>query len=233
MLNDPQKETPAPVEEAGAKDQSSTSINIKNFVDKSRGNALLYKDLFANQPKPSIRDEGGRFVSDWGPYATAVALAHAAHGLRVHPLRPCTKDPAIRAWPERATTDTGLIRHWWQKDHEGECDNIGIECDELLDVDLDVKKRPLAEVKNDLEERCGALPKTWVMLTPSGGEQYFYKLPPGVRVGCSTNAICPDVDIKSWHGNAVAPGSYTTAKIEGGKQVRWAGLLSLGRRPLA
>jgi len=84
MLNDPQKETPAPVEEAGAKDQSSTSINIENFVEKSRGNAPLYKDLFANQPKPSIRDEGGRFMSDWGPYATAVSLAHAAHGLRVH-----------------------------------------------------------------------------------------------------------------------------------------------------
>ncbi|WP_040692357.1 bifunctional DNA primase/polymerase [Nocardia vinacea] len=43
----------------------------------------------------------------------AVAFAAAARGWPVFPLRPGGKKPAIKRWPELASTDEDRIHRWW------------------------------------------------------------------------------------------------------------------------
>ncbi|GAB2959475.1 bifunctional DNA primase/polymerase [Saccharothrix stipae] len=64
------------------------------------------------------------------------ALAAAARGWPVVPLRPHGKVPALRGWDDEATLDRDRIRHWWSR----RAYNVGISCGaaELLVVDLDV-----------------------------------------------------------------------------------------------
>lgn len=64
------------------------------------------------------------------------ALAAAARGWPVVPLRPHGKVPAFRGWDDEATLDRDRIRRWWSRAPY----NVGISCGAagLLVVDLDV-----------------------------------------------------------------------------------------------
>ena len=64
------------------------------------------------------------------------ALAAAARGWPVVPLRPHGKEPALRGWDDEATLDRDRIRHWWSR----RAYNVGVSCGPagLLVVDLDV-----------------------------------------------------------------------------------------------
>jgi hypothetical protein len=67
------------------------------------------------------------------------ALAHAARGWRVFPLRPDSKTPAVPdAWERRATRDAATIRRWWA----ARPFNIGLAVGPsgLIVVDLDAPK---------------------------------------------------------------------------------------------
>jgi hypothetical protein len=96
------------------------------------------------------------------------ALAAAAQGFHVFPLRPGTKRPALhgekscprtgpcrdghRGWEQRATTDLGRIRQCWSAAPF----NIGIATGPsgLVVVDLDTPKAP-ADVAKDGCSRAG------------------------------------------------------------------------------
>jgi hypothetical protein len=66
------------------------------------------------------------------------AVAAAARGWRVFPLRPNDKRPAVRDWETRATTDLNRIHHCWAAGQW----NIGIVCGPsgLVVIDLDTPK---------------------------------------------------------------------------------------------
>lgn len=140
------------------------------------------------------------------------ALEIASLGLPVFPIKPGEKaPPLVTSWPERAATDEPTIRALWG-DAAGEPNaNIGIHCDGLLVLDIDVRNDGEASLL-DLEIANGALPRTMETLTPTGGRHIFLKLPaghPGVANGAGK--LGSGIDIKSTRGYVIAPGSDVAA----------------------
>ncbi|MDQ0378582.1 bifunctional DNA primase/polymerase [Amycolatopsis thermophila] len=142
------------------------------------------------------------------------ALYLAAMDWPVFPLRPGTKrQPAIKNWENRATTDPARLRRTWAADAW----NIAVATGpaRLVVVDLDMPKGDEAgpDGANALaalaEQRGGPLPDTFTVATPSGGRHLYFQAPPGVRLRNSQGQICPRVDTRSGGGYVVGPGSVT------------------------
>ena len=126
------------------------------------------------------------------------ALALAARGFRVFPLWPDTKRPAIKGWPDAATTNPEIITRVWNK----AAYNIGVAAGRgLLVLDIDVKngKEGLASAK-----ALGVSLQGFVVRTPSGGLHVYYR---GPDVGNSAGRLGPGLDIRSAGGFVVGPGS--------------------------
>ena len=51
------------------------------------------------------------------------AISYARSGISVFPCKPRTKEPLIKEWQNRATTDEHQVRAWWGQWPEA---NIGI-----------------------------------------------------------------------------------------------------------
>ncbi|PXY32107.1 bifunctional DNA primase/polymerase [Prauserella muralis] len=142
------------------------------------------------------------------------ALYLAAMGWPVFPLRPGTKrQPAVKAWEQRATTDPARIRRCWSADHY----NIAVATGpaRLVVIDLDTAKdgetgpdgaTALAAVA---AERGAPLPETFTVTTPSGGRHWYYRCPPGVHLRNTQSQICSRVDTRAGGGYVVGPGSIT------------------------
>ena len=65
-----------------------------------------------------------------------VALWYAERGWPVHPLKPGSKKPTLKDWPNQATTDSEQIRAWWAKTPDA---NIGLASGErsgLIVIDV-------------------------------------------------------------------------------------------------
>lgn len=113
----------------------------------------------------------------------AAACSAAGRGWPVFPLQPYGKRPAIRAWPQQATTDVDQLATWWNRAPY----NVGIACGPagLLVVDLDRRPGPtdLADsvptssttLLAELAGKAGAADprKTYTVATPSGEHRYF------------------------------------------------------------
>jgi hypothetical protein len=99
------------------------------------------------------------------------ALYFAAMGWHVFPLRPGTKQPAIKDWENRSTTSTDRIRTCWVADQW----NIGIATgpSRLVVGDLDMPKEGdlgpdgLTALTAVAAERGGPIPETYAVSTPS------------------------------------------------------------------
>ncbi|MFD0416106.1 bifunctional DNA primase/polymerase [Streptomyces sp. NPDC127108] len=165
----------------------------------------------------------------------AAALAAAARGWHVHPLRPGGKGSALhgeracprtsecadghRKWEQRATIDPGRIRRAWTAG----AFNVGIATgpSNLIVVDLDVSKDQAGKDSSDapdgatsfeaLCERAGQpVPLTYTVRTPSGGRHLYYTVRPGIRLFNTARTVAPNVDTRAWGGNIVAAGSTTS-----------------------
>lgn len=126
------------------------------------------------------------------------ALSWAARGFRVFPLWPGSTKPVDKGWTETATTDPNLIRGLFAA---GE--NVGVLTTGMVVVDIDVK-----DGKPGLDS-WGQLHNAWDTLTvrtPSGGYHLYYS---GPDVANSVSGIAPGLDVRSYHGYVVAPGSRT------------------------
>jgi hypothetical protein len=150
----------------------------------------------------------------------AVALAAADRGWHVHPLRPGTKVPAVKDWPNRATTDTDRIRRCWST---GEY-NVGVATgpSNLLVVDLDVPKvdevppnewqlsgvRTGADVLAVLAERADepAPWDTYTVRTPSGGT-HLYFASPDEKLSNTAGRLGWRIDTRGVGGYVVGAGS--------------------------
>lgn len=140
------------------------------------------------------------------------ALMYARLGLRVFPLRPGEKAPAITGWPEKATTGEAQIRAWWGANPAF---NIGLAMGGgMVAVDIDQHGVNGFEALAAYEAERGALPTTWTARTPSGGQHLYFKLGEDVpnRVG-----LYPGIDVRGQGGYVVAPPSV----LGGGGIYRW------------
>ena len=135
------------------------------------------------------------------------ALEAARRGFSVFPVVPNAKVPAIKNWQNLATTDRTKIRAMWREQPDA---NIGISTACLLVVDVDLKKGGEASALN-LDNEWG-LPPTLCSRTWSGGSHMIYALPDHVFVSNSVGTIAPGIDIRSWGGLIVAPGSTIDGK---------------------
>lgn len=135
------------------------------------------------------------------------ALELAALGLPVFPIKAGAKAPPLVAnWPERATTDPSIVAQWFGEGSVFGDPNIGVHCDGLLVVDVDLAKggnESLAKL-----DMLHGFDETRVARTPTGGRHVFYRLPEGhPGVPNSVGELGPGLDIRSTHGYVVAPGS--------------------------
>ncbi|MFE3269749.1 bifunctional DNA primase/polymerase [Streptomyces sp. NPDC059215] len=159
------------------------------------------------------------------------ALAAAARGWHVFPLRPGVKFPALhgertctrtgpcesghRKWEQRATTDPDRIRTTWSHGPF----NVGIATGPsgLLVVDLDTLKPEEPKGTPDgatsfaalCERAREAAPDTYRVRTARGGEHLYFTQPPGVRLNSTKGRLAPKIDTRGWGGYVVAAGSTT------------------------
>jgi hypothetical protein len=135
------------------------------------------------------------------------ALAWAARGFRVFPVLPGAKDPAVAGWLDTATTNPAEITAWWKDPLTGWSQpfNIGVLTNDMIVVDVDDKNgkdgtRSLIELDLPLD--------TLIVRTPTGGRHVYYT---GPNKSLSVNRLGEGLDIRSFHGYVLAPGSSTPA----------------------
>lgn len=136
------------------------------------------------------------------------ALAWAARGFKVFPLRVGSKQPAVKDWPTLATTDTAQIRAWWTDQNF----NIGTLTDDHIVVDVDNKRGKngsgsFAALDLEFEDLA-----TLTVATPTAGSHVYYH---GPNRSLSVGKLGDGLDIRSYHGYVVAPGSHLVAGVDG------------------
>lgn len=141
-----------------------------------------------------------------GPNLARAALWYGRHGWRIHPLKPASKHPILKGWPEKASADPAIISAWWS---EFPGANIGCLTGPpngffVLDVDHPNGDSSLAA----LEREHGPLPE-WPMcqFTGGGGSQIFYSWPEGRLIQSRAGKLGADLDIRGLGGSVVLPPS--------------------------
>ena len=135
------------------------------------------------------------------------ALAYAERGICVVPLRPFEKKPAIRNWPELATSDPDRIERWSRAFPEA---NLGIVPgkSKLAVFDVDLKADGLkswSELVNDVGG-LDIFDMAPTVRTPSGGWHTYFRKPETFRLG-TQRGIVRGIDFFSTTGQTVAPPS--------------------------
>jgi hypothetical protein len=134
------------------------------------------------------------------------ALAYAARGWPVFPLRTRSKVPLVaKAGGGRgvhdASTDPERVHEWWTQWPDA---NIGLACGTacwILDADGEEGLATLA----DLEDLHGWLPAGPASITGSGGMHLLFTA--SSRVGNSVRRLGPGLDTRAAGGYVVAPPS--------------------------
>lgn len=140
------------------------------------------------------------------------ALAWAARGFPVFPLREGGKKPIIEGWQEKATTDPETIRKVWT----GRDYNIGVLTRDIILVDIDDKDGKTGSLDWEL---LGYPDDTLAVQTPSGGRHLYYRsaeatgqrdltrsiniraaglgfgIAPGSRIGDKTYTVLKDLPV--------------------------------------
>jgi len=157
------------------------------------------------------------------------ALAFAKRGIASLPLhypvgtdtlvcscgRLCGRDAAKHPYgklapkgPHSATTDTGILKHWFG--YVVPEANLGVHCERLVVLDIDPRHdgdQSLAELEHECE-----LPHTWRVITGSGGQHIYFAAPDGISI--KNYSYKPDeppgplgvgIDIRARGGYVVAP----------------------------
>lgn len=134
------------------------------------------------------------------------ALDYAAHGLPVLPIKPGEKRPPMTAWQNAATTDTDTITNWFTGLYANH--GVGIATGgTIFALDIDVSDGKTGdESLADLELRYGRLPDTATVLTGSGGQHRYFRIPAGVTIrNNASTALGAGLDIRGEGGQCVAP----------------------------
>lgn len=131
-------------------------------------------------------------------------------GYKVFPCIPRGKSPITRFCPHGcvdATNNTEIISRWWKEEPDA---NIGIKCENLLVLDVDVKKGDGKEDMKFLCEKFGNLPPSPYTQTGSGGYHLFFKRPNEDILGSKKIFIAgrkTEIDIQTGNQYVIAPPS--------------------------
>lgn len=112
------------------------------------------------------------------------------------------KRPLVANGLHDATTDRATISEWWERWPEANLAvRTGRESDlVVLDVDdLDSMHR--------VEREHGPLPRTASVVTPRGGQHYYFRHPAVVNVPCSVGKLGPGLDVRGDGGYVLVPPS--------------------------
>lgn len=104
-------------------------------------------------------------------------------GWRSFPVRPHTKRPALRGWPELASTNPMDLDIWFNQTHAdclvglatGSESDIGV-----LDIDVGEGRNGFQSLAGP-EARYGRLPTTFTVSTTSRGQHHYSPIPPTGR----------------------------------------------------
>jgi hypothetical protein len=139
------------------------------------------------------------------------ALAAAARGWHVFPIKPDGKVPDSPNGQDDATTDRDQIMAWYQRKPGS---NYGINCERsglyAIDIDAGPGKQGLESWRTLLYEH-GTVP-TLAVRTPSGGWHLYYRHDYSqVRLTNTTSKLGEHVDTRG-NGYVVGPGSVINGK---------------------
>jgi hypothetical protein len=170
------------------------------------------------------------------------ALAYAARGWPVFPLKPLDKRPMVK-WKDQATTNPDTIRRWWERWPDA---NVGLPTGQLSGlVVLDPDNGPAgAAALAELEHELGQLPPTLTVRTPGDSAKgklpgrHLYLRNPG-RVKNSAGQLGDDLDVRGdggyvvGAGSTLADGPYTIEHDDPPAELPgpWAARLQNGTRP--
>ena len=138
------------------------------------------------------------------------AIGLAARGLRIFPLRPYSKTPAITEWQINATSDVEIIKSWWSHNPQY---NLGVCMTDWVGFDVDVKKIGMEALDN--YKSAGGVFDTLTVLTPTGGYHFYFSGPDSKT--CAD--VKPGIDIRSHHGYLVGPGSVLDPILAGDEKL--------------
>jgi hypothetical protein len=135
----------------------------------------------------------------------AAALDLARHGLAVHPLGPDCRKPLTKSGCYAAQKNEEGVRALWRYHPTA---NIAVACGAISGawvLDVDVKKGAdgIAVLKALVGEH-GALPKSWLSRTPTGGLHLWFQHVPGLR---NRVGVRPGLDCRTNGGSVCAPPS--------------------------
>lgn len=106
------------------------------------------------------------------------ALFFAERGIRVFPVEPDGKRPAVKAWQNFASADTNTVAGWFMTQYRGH--NLGVVCDDLIVLDVDTLKHGRggkdgpASLRRLVAEH-EPLPETFTVETASGGLHLYFR----------------------------------------------------------
>jgi len=146
------------------------------------------------------------------------AVAHVNQGFRVFKCRTekgKEKHPLKAGFQKAASDDPAIVAAMWSTPglEESLQNNIGaITGGWFIVLDVDVKDGKKGLESLDALIDMGLDTRTRYSRTPSGGYQYFYQIPPGTSIGCSTgreqnSKLGPGIDVRADGGHVLLPGS--------------------------
>jgi hypothetical protein len=144
------------------------------------------------------------------------ALAYAAAGWAVYPVRPRTKRPLNPHGSAEATNDEAIVHQWWRR---WPWANVGgVVPPGLVVVDLD----PRNGAQLDWVERW---PRTLTVATGGGGVHLYWQAPAVVLT--ATSAEWPGLDVlRAGHGVMLPPSLHPS-----GARYHWVTDVEPGRLP--
>jgi Bifunctional DNA primase/polymerase, N-terminal len=151
------------------------------------------------------------------PTVFEAALDYARCGIPIFPCHPMDKKPLTANGFKDATRDETQILAWWQQYPNA---MIGVPMGPAsglwaTDLDVDPAKKIDGRVTLDqLIAQRGALPPTWVTITPRGGRHLIWTWDPNVDIRNSAGKIGSGIDVRGNGGYVIWPPSLNAT---GGK----------------
>jgi len=140
------------------------------------------------------------------------ALAYAARGWPILPLRPRGKEPLTHHGFKDATTDETQIRAWWTKSPDA---NIGLWCRDFVVLDVDPRHGGDVSLETLRKTVSAAYDFGTLEAKTGGGGRHYVFAAPSVRI--TKAKITTGLDIKSDTGYiVVAPSIHPS-----GQQYEW------------